>query len=138
MTVVDLLSDLRRRDVKLWADGDKLRYNAPEGVLTPSLRAGLAERKAEILEFLQRASIDASAKLASVPRVSRERDLPLSFQQQQLWLLDQFEPDNPVYNVSEAVRIGPGLNLEALQRTLDTIVRRHEALRTTYRSVQGF
>ena len=41
MNVAKLLADLRRLDVKLWADGDRLRYNAPKDMLTPELRAEL-------------------------------------------------------------------------------------------------
>jgi hypothetical protein len=38
MTAGELLAYLRKRGVELWADGDRLRYNAPKGVLTPFLR----------------------------------------------------------------------------------------------------
>jgi pyochelin synthetase len=38
MTAGELLANLRKRGVELWADGDRLRYNAPKGVLTPFLR----------------------------------------------------------------------------------------------------
>ena len=63
--------------------------------------------------------------------------LPLSFAQQRLWLLDQLEPDSFAYNVSRLVRVRGPLNYEALRKTLDTLVARHESLRTTFDAVDG-
>jgi hypothetical protein len=63
--------------------------------------------------------------------------LPLSFAQQRLWFLDQLEPGSAFYNVPTAVRLQGQLNIEALDRTLIEIVRRHEVLRTTFKSING-
>jgi hypothetical protein len=63
--------------------------------------------------------------------------LPLSYAQQRLWFLDQIEPNSSLYNIPRAVRLTGPLNVEALQRSLDTIVARHEALRTIFGSIDG-
>lgn len=62
---------------------------------------------------------------------------PASFAQQRLWFLDQLVPGNPFYNVSAAVRLSGQLNESALEQTFNEIVRRHEALRTTFVMVEG-
>jgi amino acid adenylation domain-containing protein len=62
----------------------------------------------------------------------RDEHLPLSFAQQRLWFLDQFEPGGAVYNIPAALRIGGLLNVEVLEKSFNEIVRRHEALRTTF------
>jgi predicted ATP-grasp superfamily ATP-dependent carboligase len=49
------LNELLSRDIRVSADGEQLRCNAPAGALTPELRDELARRKAEILEFLRKA-----------------------------------------------------------------------------------
>jgi len=59
-------------------------------------------------------------------------DLPLSFGQQRLWFLDQLDPGSPLYNNPAAVRISGLLEVDALTRALNEIIRRHEILRTTY------
>jgi amino acid adenylation domain-containing protein len=64
--------------------------------------------------------------------VSRERDLPLSFAQQRLWFLDQLEPGSAAYNISGAIRLAGRLDTDALAQSLSEIIRRHEALRTTF------
>jgi amino acid adenylation domain-containing protein len=60
------------------------------------------------------------------------RSIPLSFSQQRLWFLDQFEPQSPLYLLPTALRLKGPLNVNALEQSLNEIVRRHEALRTTF------
>jgi amino acid adenylation domain-containing protein len=73
------------------------------------------------------------AGAAPIERVSRERELPLSFAQQRLWFLDQLEPGNVVYHLVNAARLRGRLNVGALEKSLSEVVRRHESLRTTFR-----
>jgi len=61
------LEELRSRDIRVWADGDRLRCTAPTGVLTPELRDQLRERKADIVEFLRSAETLAQQERAIVP-----------------------------------------------------------------------
>ena len=63
------------------------------------------------------------------------RTAPLSFAQQRLWFLDQYEPDNILYNIPAAIRLNGALDVPALERSLNEIVKRHEALRTTFAAV---
>jgi amino acid adenylation domain-containing protein len=62
---------------------------------------------------------------------------PMSFSQQQLWVLDQLQPGSAAYNIPLAIRLQGSLNAEALQSALDSLVRRHESLRTVFRVVNG-
>ena len=127
MTVLELLSELRARGIRLWADGDALRYSAPAGALEPALRAELLQRKPEILALLRGAS--------AAPRIrpaARDGDPPLSFAQQRLWFLDQMEPGSPAYNIHRAIRLTGRLEVGALERALNEIARRHESLRATF------
>jgi amino acid adenylation domain-containing protein len=66
--------------------------------------------------------------------VPRDRDLPLSFAQQRLWLIDQLDPGNPAYNLPLALRLSGEAEPALLARCLAEVVRRHEALRTTFAS----
>ncbi|HEX9944536.1 MAG TPA: amino acid adenylation domain-containing protein, partial [Thermoanaerobaculia bacterium] len=67
--------------------------------------------------------------------ISREGDLPLSFAQQRLWFLDRLVPGNPFYVMAFGMRLEGRLRVEALRGALREVVRRHEALRTTFHSV---
>jgi amino acid adenylation domain-containing protein len=138
LKTVDFLSYLRSRDIQVFVDGARLRCNAPEGTLTPGLRAEISERKAEIISFLRLANVTTSTTSIGLVPVSRDGgNLPLSFAQQRLWFLDQLVPNNAFYNVPAAVRLTGSLNLAALKQTFNKIVLRHEALRTTFVMLEG-
>jgi amino acid adenylation domain-containing protein len=67
----------------------------------------------------------------------RDGNVSLSFAQQRLWFLDQWEPGSPQYNIAAAVRLSGPLDTEALEQSLHALVRRHEALRTTFTALDG-
>ncbi len=69
--------------------------------------------------------------------VSRDQELPLSFAQQRLWFLAQLEPESPFYNLPETYRIVGPLKVDVLQRSLNEVIKRHEALRTTFHNRDG-
>ncbi|HYA30226.1 MAG TPA: condensation domain-containing protein, partial [Acidobacteriota bacterium] len=60
---------------------------------------------------------------------------PLSFAQQRLWFLQQWEPANPVYNLARAYRLNGPLEGAWLARSLEAICQRHEILRSTFPQV---
>jgi alpha-ketoglutarate-dependent taurine dioxygenase len=67
--------------------------------------------------------------------ITRDQELPLSFAQQRLWFLDQMEPGAYAYNIPSPVRLTGQLNVRALEQSLNEIMRRHEALRTTFATI---
>ncbi|BAY48760.1 condensation domain-containing protein [Scytonema sp. HK-05] len=71
-------------------------------------------------------------------RVSRQESLPLSFSQERLWFLHQLEPTKAsAYNIALAFRIAGSLSYYILEKSLNEILCRHEALRTTFGWVEG-
>ena len=77
MTVSALLAELRSRDIHVWADGDRLRCDAPAGVLTSELRDQLQRRKHDILQFLRSAGTLAEQPRAIVPLQPRGTQTPI-------------------------------------------------------------
>jgi amino acid adenylation domain-containing protein len=73
----------------------------------------------------------------SIRRRDQAEPCPLSFTQESLWFLSQLEPDSPAYNQPKAIRLSGALNAATLKQALDAILARHEALRTTFVSVDG-
>jgi len=134
LKTVEFLSYLRGLDIQVFVDGERLRCNAPSGALTPELRAELASRKAEVISFLRQANVNTSSTSISLLPVSRNT-VPLSFAQQRLWFLEQLVPGNPFYNVPTSVRLTGQLNISALEQTFNEILRRHEALRTSFKII---
>ncbi len=97
-------------------------------------------QRALLEERLKRAKVAAgrpSETRPSIPRRATNEDLPLSFAQQRLWFLDQLEPGSAVYNVCQAVRFTGVLDVGAMERALNDVVRRHEVLRTNFVAIEG-
>jgi len=132
-----LLSHLRHLNIKIWAEGDHLRYSAPKDVLTPALRAEIVERKTEILAFLAKANRLSKVTISAIQPIARNKLLPLSFAQQRLWFLHQLESDSAAYHVPTTLRLTGLLNIEVLEQSFTEIIRRHEVLHTTYSMKDG-
>src|SRR6267378_1535827 len=62
---------------------------------------------------------------------------PLSYNQQGLWVLNQLMPGESVYHTPTAARLTGTLNVDALRKALQSIVDRHDALRTVFKIVEG-
>lgn len=75
-----------------------------------------------------------TSPLTPLPRPEK---IPLSSAQQRLWFLDQMEPTACLYNLPMAVRFSGPLNASLLEASFEEILRRHEALRTTFPVVLG-
>ncbi|APR77525.1 Siderophore biosynthesis non-ribosomal peptide synthetase [Minicystis rosea] len=136
MTDLDLIRQLSALGVRLWAEGESLKWSAPKGALTEEMKERLRARKEAIVTFLQRtARRDSSAM--TIPRAARDGALPASFGQERLWFLEQLEPGGIAYVLPSALRIEGPLEEDALRRALGEIARRHEVLRTTLALADG-
>jgi len=105
-------------------------------VTTNSL--GLTGAKAALLEKYRRGELrQVAATRHDIPLRPPGEPIPLSFGQQQVWLQAQMAPNRPVYNECVTVHMTGPLNVTALERSLNEVIRRHEAWRTTFPTVNG-
>jgi amino acid adenylation domain-containing protein len=137
VTTLQFLTQLGRRGIRLWVEGDALRFSAPPRALTDEMRGEIAARKGDVMAFLRQAGSAPAAPRAPLGRVPRSGALPLSFAQRRLWFLDQLEPGSAFYNIAAARRLRGPLAPDILGRALGEVVRRHEALRTVFPGGEG-
>jgi len=99
MTSSETLAELDRRGVVLEPNGDRLRYRAPQGALTPELREAITENKAEIISTLRRLG-DGQPPPLDRP-LGNEQELrrwmdhtadPEAFAQWLEWAMNRFDP----------------------------------------------
>jgi amino acid adenylation domain-containing protein/FkbM family methyltransferase len=90
-----------------------------------------------LADFARTVERSAQAELPPITPVDRNNQLELSFAQQRLWFLAQFEGASEAYHIAGGLRLKGDLDRRAMRRALDQIVARHEALRTTFRQVDG-
>jgi amino acid adenylation domain-containing protein len=72
-----------------------------------------------------------------IPRVPRDKPIPQSFAQKRLWFTDQLSRETPVYNISYMVLIDGDLKLDLLEKSIQSLLARHEAFRTTFDLIDG-
>ncbi|MDH5548231.1 MAG: amino acid adenylation domain-containing protein, partial [Gammaproteobacteria bacterium] len=75
--------------------------------------------------------------ISPITRVSHAETIPLSFAQLRVWFMDQLFPGNPFYNALSTARLQGNLDIVALNKSLNAIVARHEAMRTVFVSEEG-
>jgi amino acid adenylation domain-containing protein len=97
---------------------------------TPTV-AGMAE----VIDHSQRGALTIPA--VEPAHINQMDSAPLSFSQERMWFINQLNPDDAAYNVAAALRFKGSLNKEALIKTMDELVRRHAALRTTFHLLAG-
>ncbi|NEQ63454.1 MAG: non-ribosomal peptide synthetase, partial [Moorea sp. SIO4A1] len=136
MKTVEFVSYLQNLGVKLWIDGEQLRYRSPKKVITPELKQSLVERKADILKLLRKAHKNTQSDAgSSIQPISREQTIPLSFAQQRLWFIEKMALSSNAYNMPLTLNLVGKLDYVALQKSLNQIIARHETLRTTFSEI---
>ncbi|MGJ5672511.1 MAG: non-ribosomal peptide synthase/polyketide synthase [Nostochopsis sp.] len=88
---------------------------------------------AHLIEQLQQQDLELIAP--PILKRAENAEVALSFAQQRLWFLDQLEPNSSFYNIPIGLRLLGTVNVAALEQSLEEIIRRHEALRTNFVTV---
>jgi surfactin family lipopeptide synthetase A len=132
--MTDLLSECDDLGIVLWVDGKTLRFRSPEGAIDAHMLERLRKHKDQLIDLLT----GLAAQRDDIPSVDRTRgDLPLSFEQERLWILNQLNPDDPSYNVAGTVSGSGALDPCLLRDAIEEVIDRHEVLRTAFHNVNG-
>ncbi|TCP59054.1 amino acid adenylation domain-containing protein [Tumebacillus sp. BK434] len=100
--------------------------------LTPAQRALLEKRikgKGPVMPA-------SAIKKTGIPR-RPPGESPLSYSQERMWVMEQMEPEAAVYNIPVAISVSGELDRELLSTSIHEVIRRHEALRTTFPVTDG-
>lgn len=95
----------------------------------------LPPEKRELLSRLFRRGRGSADELQR--RAAGMDRVPVSYGQRRIWFLDQLEPGLPVYQISTALDVWSALDPVLLERSVNTLVERHESLRTTFSEIDG-
>jgi thioesterase domain-containing protein len=98
----------------------------------------ISAEKQKLFELLlKKKGLVAPQAQCTIPKRPDASAVPLSAPQKRIWSLHQFAPDSPAYNMTFAQQLTGPLDVEALEASLNEIVRRHEVLRTTFPEING-
>ncbi|WP_420492641.1 amino acid adenylation domain-containing protein [Mycobacterium servetii] len=120
--------------------GDSLSAMRLVAAVNTALDAGLAVRtvfEAPTIAQLAPRIGGVEGRLAPLKAVQRPAVVPLSFAQNRLWFIDQFQGPSPIYNLPVALRLSGHLDADALGAALADVVARQESLRTMFPAIEG-
>ena len=137
MSLDEFLSRTRREGVSIWLKDDRLRYSAPSAALSPAMYTELAKREASIISLIREAKSGTAPGARPQKANGRPPHLRPSVSQEALISLGRLRPDAMASGSFRAIQIEGQLNVGALSRAIDEIVRRHGVLRTTFPTVSG-
>ena len=113
------------------------RIRGAFGVDLPIRAVFEAPRLREMAARIDAARESGEGAAPEIVPVDRNEALPLSFAQERMWFIDRMLPGNAVYSIPFRLRLGGAVLPEALRRALETLVHRHESLRTVFPSRDG-
>lgn len=122
MSVGDLLDELEVLDVKLWREGEALKFDAPAGALDTQMRDRIREMKPDLLRFLANPDGDASG---------------LSLGQKRIWFHEKILANGCSYQIPGAMRIKGPLDVPALEKAIAEVIKNHDALRLSIGEKDG-
>ncbi|MFC4125877.1 non-ribosomal peptide synthase/polyketide synthase [Nocardia rhizosphaerae] len=111
------------------------RLGAALGVTVPLQTLFEAPVVAELAALLNGAEVVAARP--ALVAAERPQRIPLSYAQQRMWFLNQFDTDSVADNIAAAIRLAGPLDPAALTAAVADVFTRHEALRTRYPAVDG-
>nr|WP_054062861.1 non-ribosomal peptide synthetase [Pseudomonas fuscovaginae] len=91
----------------------------------------------DLAAFAESAGQGGGTSAPAFVAVDRQTPLRLSYAQQRQWFLWQLEPDNSAYHIPAALALNGRLDPQALRRSFEALVERHESLRTTFAQRDG-
>ena len=106
----------------------------------PDLRERISSLSPEnriAFEKMLHERLGTATALSKISRRIPADSTPVSFAQQRLWFLHQFDPASPLYNIPAALPLKGLISTRALEYSFNEIVRRHEVLRTTFATENG-
>jgi len=122
-----LIYQLNKKGIRFSLNDDKLKVSADVSPSVEDLKI-IKENKQFIIDYIQQRSV----VLKSIPTINESYDYAVSSSQRRLWVLSKFEGASEAYNIPQVVRLEGSLNEQAFSKAYQTLLTRHEVLRTIF------
>ncbi|MGB6976276.1 MAG: condensation domain-containing protein [Gammaproteobacteria bacterium] len=133
--IIDFLYELNMKyGIALWVDDGKLKYKQYKPIENKeTIFERIKNNKQPIFDFLIENKVTSGD--ISLTNIYHQKNgfYQLSFAQERLWFIDQYEEGTSAYNIPITLKLTPFVNIEALKKSLFSIVKRHQVLRTVFR-----
>lgn len=123
----EIIDSLIKKDIKLWTDGEKLKFDAARGAMTEDILKILRENKNQLISFIQNKTV-----LPKYTEQESRSGLPLSLSQKRLWFIEHISENSAVNNLISPVQLYGLLDIQILKNSFNRIVQRHDSLRSQF------
>ncbi|PTX61364.1 natural product biosynthesis luciferase-like monooxygenase protein [Kordia periserrulae] len=130
MKTPELIKHCRDNGIHIELQGENLELNFLTEEVDNALIGLIKEHKSDIISYLTSLQQDAAA--ITIPQAENKEFYPITSTQFRFWILCQIEDINKAYNLPVVIKINGDLQVENLQKAVNTIVSRHEVLRTKF------
>ncbi|KIO77524.1 hypothetical protein TH53_08770 [Pedobacter lusitanus] len=136
--VVSVLKKARNHGVAIFLENDSLKLDLGEHKdIDPELLEEIRKYKNEIIDFLRNSvSSGEDFDLSPIPVSTAKDHIPLSYGQKGLWLIDQLNGSTH-YHMPMHFRLSGTFSVDALEKSINDVINRHEILRTVIRQDAG-
>lgn len=129
--ILNILKQIKALEARLYVSDGKLKLDLPKGVILPSdLKAAIGRNKEKIISFL---GTENNVSYSPIKVLPQQLNYELSSSQRRLYILNQFDQDSGSYNMPGEISISGDQDVECFKRALNSIIERHEILRTVFR-----
>ncbi|PZO88509.1 MAG: hypothetical protein DI626_01615, partial [Micavibrio aeruginosavorus] len=138
-TLVDLLAQLKARNIKIWQDNGDLCLDLNGGDLPEALREQILSKKPVLLQYLQSLSEEKDAAITTIANDNDIDIFPLSYGQERLWFLNEYESESnrQAYNEPIVIRVRGDLNISRLKESVHKMIVKHKSFQTVFFNDNG-
>ena len=133
--VLKFLTNLKKSGIFISLEGNDLEVEASDDLLTDEILSNLKSWKQDIVDYLQDKA--HSIDFEYIKKADVKDYYPLSSAQKRLYILQEMDPDNVVYNVPTKISLGEDAELDRIENTFRTLINRHESFRTSFYMIDG-
>ncbi|WKL50105.1 amino acid adenylation domain-containing protein [Flavobacterium pectinovorum] len=129
--ILSIIYNANANGIWLWVEDDKLKFKSSQDINISEILIELKENKNEIIDILQKNNICNERIVENIIYRSGNDESILSFSQERLWFIEQYEQGTNAYHMPRVLELDPAADIAGIKYALEGIVWRHEILRST-------
>ncbi|GMN04614.1 hypothetical protein MTsPCn5_00020 [Croceitalea sp. MTPC5] len=131
--IVKFIEEFRSRDGAIWIENNSIRLSTPKDLKNPEVESFIKRNIDKFIPVLTSNKIFSKKDFSNkkILKFSNVNGYPLSYAQQRLWFIEQYEQGTNAYHIPSVYELKPTTNIDGIKYALRKIVDRHEVLRTT-------
>jgi hypothetical protein len=127
--MLDFLKKLKQKNISLFVEGEKIKITYSGDAPNPEVIEEIKDKKPDLIRFFHDRSVFSQSDFNEIDELNR---YPLSFAQERLFFIEQFEQGSDAYHIPLLVEFNSDVDLTALQSAFNLVVERHPVLKTIY------